>query len=148
MEAQATGPDPVLLHAGDVPWSQWSDTICPHFLLSRMTKLHTCCWYDTIIWGEWGKEWHLLKPKEVKQMGMSVINHIPSFWNPKAFLAKAFTVLLHAFGDGTIPFFLNGTQPESCPSETGVKIDVLSVLMKQHLLIKTAWNEVFLAFCY
>jgi len=71
-------------------------------------------------------------------MGMSVINHIPSFRNPKTLLAKAFMVLLHAFGDGTVPFFLKGTQPESCPSEIGVKIDVLSVLMKQHLLIKTA----------
>lgn len=56
-------------------------------------------------------------------------------------------VLLHTFEDGKFHLFLKNSQPENCPSETCVKIDVVSVLTKQHLLIRTVRKKIFGAFC-
>lgn len=46
-------------------------------------------------------------------------------------------VLLHALQMEKLYLLFKGSQLESCPSKIWVKIAVLSVLIKQHLLIET-----------
>lgn len=50
-------------------------------------------------------------------------------------------MLLRTFKDGKFHFFPKSCQPENCPNETRVKIGVVSVLTKQHLLKKQFERE-------